>query len=441
MKKYYHLLSLSFAFGCLLILGAGCSKSAKARRMLSSANRDFEAQQYDSAEIKYRGVLRLANLNPIAVRQLGLMYHKEGRPGEAYPYLQKSLQQEPTNIEVQVNLAQTLASLGDAKGAMTLTSQILDREPENEDALMLLVDLARSPAELAAARRQLEQLPAGTNPAAHNAALAWADLRLNDTNDAEAEASQAIKLNPKLASAYLAMSTLAAKRGDMQTTSNYLATAADLSPVRSPTRIKYADFLFESGSPAEAQRVLEDVTRQAPDYIPALVNLMHLFFAQRNYADCATVTGKILGRDARNFEALMESGDLALAKRDAAGAIEIFKRVDDNLAAVHKGVPMVKYYTALAYLMNGETANAIRSLNDATALDHDYAPATILLAELEVRNGNLRRRHQTPLPISQENATGRQSAPRAGDSLSLPKTSGKRLGNLSGYGKSFPEES
>jgi len=116
--------------------------------------------------------------------------------------------------------------------------------------------------------------------------------------------------------------------------------------------------------------------------------LMHLFFAERNYNDCAAITGKILGRDARNFEALMESGDLALAKRDAAGAVEIFKRVDADLAAIHKSLPLVKYYTAVACLMNGETANAILSLNDAMALDHDYAPATILLAELDVRNGN-----------------------------------------------------
>jgi tetratricopeptide (TPR) repeat protein len=388
MKKFFQHLPWFFALGCFLILCGGCSKAAKARRLLSSANKDYQAQQFDSAEIKYRGVLRLSYLNPVAIRQLGLLYYAEGRPADAYPFLEKSTQQNPANIEVRVRLAQSMTSLGQAKNAETLTLQVLQKAPENEDALLLLVDLARSPAELAAARRQIEQLPAAPDSAAHYAALGWADLRLRKTNDAEVEIQQAIKLNPKLAPAYLAMSAIAAERRDARGASNYLATAAQLSPVRSATRIKYADFLFESGARAEAQQTIEDITHQAPDYVPALINLMHLFFAERDYTRCLDIAGRILGRDPRNFEALMESGDVSLAKRDAAAAVETFKRVDSNLNSVHKSFPLVKYRLAVAYLMKGEPANAVASLNEALSVDHNFAPATLLLGELDIRNGN-----------------------------------------------------
>jgi tetratricopeptide (TPR) repeat protein len=388
MKKLFHQLPSVLAVVCLLTFGSGCSKAAKAKRLLASANRDYEAKQYDSAEIEYRGVLRLSSMNPIAVRQLGLIYYAEGRPSEAFPYLQKSLQQNPTNLETQIRLAQTLASLGQAKAATTLISRALQKAPESEEALLLLVDLARTPADLAAVRRQVEQLPTGSAAAAHYSALAWVDLHLKKTKDAEAEGLQAIKLNPKLVSAYLVMSTLSAEHKDVNATSNYLATAAELSPVRSPTRIKYADYLFESGDHDQAQEYLEDMIRQAPDYLPASINLMHLFFGERKYPQCAEVANKILGRDARNFEALMETGNLSLVKHDGAAALETFNRMDTYLSASHRISPIVKYRLALAYLMTGETATAIVNLKDALASDPNFAQATILLGELNIRSGN-----------------------------------------------------
>ena len=58
----------------------------------------------------------------------------------------------------------------------------------------------------------------------------------------EAEIQRALKLDPKIVSAYLAMGALAVVRKDQQAASSDLKTAADLSPLRSTVRIKYADF-------------------------------------------------------------------------------------------------------------------------------------------------------------------------------------------------------
>jgi tetratricopeptide (TPR) repeat protein len=180
------------------------------------------------------------------------------------------------------------------------------------------------------------------------------------------------------------MGALASMRKDQQAASDSLKTAADLSPLRSATRIKYADFRFQSGSTEDAEHILEDVTRQAPDYMPAWINLMQMFFAERNYDQCAEVIAKVLARDPVNFDALMQSGNLSLAKRDGTNAVATFRRLD----SVRKSLPAVKYRLALAYLMNGERANAVSSLTETLTLDHNYAPATLLLAELDLRGGN-----------------------------------------------------
>ncbi|HUD47947.1 MAG TPA: tetratricopeptide repeat protein [Candidatus Baltobacteraceae bacterium] len=372
------------ALTCFLVLGAGCSKSAKAKRLLASADRDYQAMQYDAAELNYRGVLRLSYLNPAAVRQLGLLYCAEGRPGQAAVYLKKSLEQDPNNVEVQVRMAQTLATLGNPKGAFTLASRVLEKEPANEDALLLCVDLARSTTNLNIVRERIEKLQAaGPDAPSFHAALAWVDLRLQQPSDAEAEIQKALNLDPKLASAYLAKAALAIARKDQSAASDCLKTAAELSPLRSTARIKYADFRYNAGSPGDAEHILEEVTGQAPDYIPAWINLMHLFFAERDYDRCSEVIAKILARDSVNFEALMQSGNLSLAKRDGTNALATFRQLD----LVHKA-PVVKYRMALAYLMNGDRADAVGSLTDALTLDHDYAAATLLLAELDIRGGN-----------------------------------------------------
>jgi len=247
--------------------------------------------------------------------------------------------------------------------------------------------LARSVTNMTILRQRIEKSQAaGPDSAVYHSALAWFDLRLQKTNDAESEIQKALKLDPKLISTHLANAALGAERNDLLAVSNSLKTAADLSPLRSNPRIKYADFRFKSGSPADAEHILEDVTRQAPDYFPAWIELMHLFFAERNYDKCSDAIAKILARDPANYDALMQSGNLSMAKRDGTNAIDIFRRVET--VPQYKNLPEVKYRLALAYLLNGARTDAISSLTGALKVDTNYAAATLLLAELDVRGGS-----------------------------------------------------
>jgi tetratricopeptide (TPR) repeat protein len=384
MKRYCRHLPCLFALAVLLLSGAGCTKAAKVRRLLESADRDYKAEQYDAAELKYRGVLRLSYLNPTAVRQLGLLYVTEGRPAQAAPFLNKALQQNPDDLELQVRMAQTLEALGSVANAYRVASKVLDKEATNEDALLLCADVAHSSTNLAIVRKRIEESQ-GVAPdvAAFHVALAWMDLRTEQTNAADAEIQKALKLDPKDAFAYRAKSALELLSKDRQAAANDFKTAADLSPLRSTMRVKYADFQFEIGATNDAVHLLEDLTRQVPDYFPGWLNLMSLFYAERNYDQCSEVITKVLARDSLNFDALMQSGELSMVKHDGTNAITTFQLVDST----HKNRPEVKCRLAMAYLMNGQRANAVSRLNEALALDHNYAPATLMLAELDVRSG------------------------------------------------------
>src|SRR3954462_11972335 len=79
-------------------LMGGCSqKSETPQQHLSKANLAFEKGQFVEAEQEYREVLRVAPSDPIAQRQLGLLYLEQGQIRQALPLLKHAADVEPDN--------------------------------------------------------------------------------------------------------------------------------------------------------------------------------------------------------------------------------------------------------------------------------------------------------------------------------------------------------
>jgi tetratricopeptide (TPR) repeat protein len=374
------------ALALCLILSAGCTKASKARRVLASADRAFQAQKYDEAEVEYKSVLRLSMLNPVALRQLGFIYFEEGRPQAAFQYLHAASKQETNNTEVQLKMAELYGESGDLKKAVELLELVVQADPASEHALALLVQWAPTNALSSVSNRLVTQLREGSpGAAACHSALGWIDLRTTNLSEAATEFTNASALDPKLASPYLGRVALCSLRNDPKGIAQALKTAAELSPVRSSTRLKYAEFKLQLGAVEEAKEIVRDMTRQAPDYIPAWLFLMRVSFAETNYDDCKASMDRILARDNYNFDAMLQAGALALAQRDGPKALSAFQHLNE----VYQKAPIVKYNLARAYLINNERQKAVASLNDALVLNRDYSPAVLLLAELDYRAGKL----------------------------------------------------
>jgi len=134
------------------------------------------------------------------------------------------------------------------------------------------------------------------------------DLSQQDLTNGEAELQIALRLDSHLSSAYLGMATIYAARKDPKALEKALKTASELSPIRSSTHLKYAEYKAQTGASEEAKQILENITSQAPDYIPAWSDLMKIAFSEHRYDDCAAIVAKILAHDPSNFEAQLESG-------------------------------------------------------------------------------------------------------------------------------------
>jgi len=377
-------LFMPFVLALAVAAGAGCSKQARLGRHLARGNRDFQKEQYDKAEIEYLLVLRAAPQNPAANRQLGLLCYTEGRLPQASFFLHKAAELEPANLDVRLKLGLIYLSAHRPKEAREAAALVLQKQPQNEEALLLLASAATTNQVREVAQR-IEQLPpAARGRASSHLALGTLAVIQQDLAKAEAEFKAAVAADPKSSEACMALAALYLARTNRALAEPAMKKAAELAPLRSGLRLRYAGLKLGTGAQEEGKRLIEEITRKAPDYVPAWVLLAQLAFDQAKTEECARLLETVLTRDPMNYDALLLRGSLSLAKGDGTNAISQFER----LAKTYDRDPQAQYRLAVAHLLNKEPIKAEASLNRALILNSNYVDASLLQAELNVRQGN-----------------------------------------------------
>src|SRR5687767_3052901 len=141
-----------------VVASASCSRSPEAQktRHLERGEKFFARKDYKDAIIEYRNVLRIEPANAMAIRRLGLAHYQTGQFRDAFPYLSKATELEPQDEDIRLKLGTILLVARRPDDAHAQASAILDRDGKNFEAVLLLVDSARQPAEVDAALKRLE---------------------------------------------------------------------------------------------------------------------------------------------------------------------------------------------------------------------------------------------------------------------------------------------
>lgn len=367
----------------LAILFTSCSADSQKARYLELADRYFKAGEYEKAKIEYLNVLRLDFNNAIAESQLGIIWFEQGAPLRAYPYLTKARELTPDNLEARTKLAMVLASVGEVAAAKEEAFAILQRSPAQEQALLLLVDAAWTEADLEEVEEQLRKIPEGNDTVYH---LVWASLavRKGDLAYAESELQEALKLEPNSPRVHLARASVYSLRQDHVTASEEFQMAAELSPPRSVARLKYAEFERQMGDLDKASVVLKEITRQAPDYLPAWCSLAEMALTQKKYDEGLSLLTNVLTRDPQNLDGLILQAEVWIGQAEAKKAVEQLER----LARTYPNVPLIEYHLSRAYLAENNSTEAAAALNEAIAAKPDYNEAILLLGQLNLRTAN-----------------------------------------------------
>jgi tetratricopeptide (TPR) repeat protein len=366
----------------VMVIISGCHPAARKSRILARADQYFKAGEYDKAKIEYLNLLRVDHQDITAFQQLGFIWLEEGAPLRAIPFLLRVRELAPQNVAARGKLALGFMAVGEPAEARKEAVSILQQDPGNTDAIVLLADTSQSKEETAATEPQLQKFSQKNTAAFHLAAASLA-LKKGDIGAASDELQQAVAADPKSARAHLVMAHLYVLRKDQGHAGPELKTAADLAPLRSGERIKYAEFQAENGAADEAKASLQNIAKQAPDYLPAWRVLAQIAFREKRYDDALSLLENIFSRDAENPEARLLQSELWVAKGDGAKAIAVL----DRLNTAYPNNAVVKYQLARAYLLSKNPAQAIAALEQAVAAKPGYTEAILSLAELNLRSG------------------------------------------------------
>lgn len=381
--RYWLLTLLVVATGLL----AGCSKHGRFRRAMAAADRDYQEGKYDRAELGYMRARMYVPMDPAAIRQLGLIYSYEGRNRLALGYLVKAVELDPTRADTRLKLAESWLIARQWPQSRQQVLWVLGVQPTNEDALFLLMDAITSSNELVESVRLLSNLRAQNPDAAgFHLAAGWLAVRGRDLDTAEQEFRTALKLNTNSVQSRIALGKLLWARGETGPAGELLQTAAQIAPIDSDALLTYANFLYQTGSRDAARQTLEEASRRAPFYIPALSMLADIAFAGKRYDDCLALVDRIRQTDPDNYAAWIMSGHVLVSKHQPAQAVEEFERMAKSTA--YGTAPEVSYELALAQVANDDPIAAAASLHDALSRNTNYLAAALLLAELNIRGGD-----------------------------------------------------
>jgi tetratricopeptide (TPR) repeat protein len=366
-----------------ILLVTACSKEAGKARLLGEADNYFKAGNYDKAKLAYLNALRLDPQNGLAFERIGAMWQDDGAPLRAAAFLKRASDLDPKNVQNRIRLARCYVATGHFNEGTKEALKVLEQAPDNSDAIITLTEAARSKEDIEAAEKQLQKFPKKNDVSFY---LAAANLSFSggDLSTAVNALQQALAADPKSSAAHMAMGNLHLVQKDLKQAGEEFKKAADLAPVRSIERLKYAEFEWGVGDAGEVTRIATDMTKSAPDYLPGWFWLAELAYKDKKYDEALSLLENVFGRDDEYLDGRRLQGDVLLAKGDTKKALEVLERLDQT----YPDVPVIKYNLARAYLGINNINQAKLALDQAVSLNPNYDDAVLLLAEVNLSTGH-----------------------------------------------------
>src|SRR6266568_1676922 len=371
------------AAGTIAILLTGCTAASRKARYAEKAEQFFKAGEYDKAKIEYLNVAKIDQRDANAYARIGAMWTEEGAPLRAGAFLIKALELAPNDTGSRLDLTRVYLAVGRTSDARKEAMTILEKAPGNGEALLALVDTSRTPEEISAAEEQLEKFPQ-KDSASYHLAVGGIALKKSDLSAAEAALQRAMAADPNLARVHSALAALYLLRNDKDKAGPELEKAAKLAKVRSPETVKFAQFKLQNGAPEEAKAFLTNITKQAPDFLPAWPILGRIAVNEKKYDDALKLVENALSRDPANIDARLVQAESWLAKGETKKAIDSI----ENLDRTYPGSPVIKYALARVYVKTNNLSQAIAAVDQVVKISPHFVDAVLLQAELHLKNGD-----------------------------------------------------
>lgn len=225
------------AVGVVVAFVTGCTRSPeeKRARYLQRGDQYYSEQRYREAVLEYRNALRIDTENAHAIQRLGLSYYQLGELGPSFPFLLKTRELVPDDIETRLKLGTMYLAGRKNTEAREEAAFILEKEPKNLDALLLWAGAAETPQEVNEALERLEATQESFGERAKPyLAVGALYLRKQDLVKAEQAFTHAATVEPKSIEAHTLLGNFYLAKRDSTNAEQAFKAAAAIAPAGSP---------------------------------------------------------------------------------------------------------------------------------------------------------------------------------------------------------------
>ena len=362
----------------------GCSQKAQLEEHLNRGNESFARGDFRTAEIEYKNVLQFDSSISEAVGNIGLIYYRQGRLVEAYPFLTQARTLAPDNLNYRSKLSALMQQVGIPQEAWEEASFVLEKDPTNKTALFALQNAALSLQRLGDARTLIGGLST-TNPSA----VALLTLGLIDAIEsnfdvAEVRFKESIKLDPELGEAHAALGSLHLARNEIDKANSFYQASFDLSKGEPSKQFIYAQYKYRTGDKETANKLIEEILEDEPRFVPALTLKAQLISSDAKFDEATKLADEILGLTPYNPDAILLSSRLKLAQNQFDEAILQLERSTEQFPDLDS----LEYQLALAHLANNEPIKTSAHLTRTLAINPNHNEAILMQAALNARQGD-----------------------------------------------------
>ena len=322
--------------------------------------------------------------DPAGYRLLGDFYLSRGQNAKALTEFAALSGQYKNDLSVQKSYVQLLILNRRLEEAERLTDFLFNKMPQDAEVLILKGQIQLQQKKIDESIQTLQQARknAPDNASGHYQ-LGLAYKEKGDTQQAESEWREAVRLRPGLVEAWLALGASAAQRRDWRTLEEVSNQVKKSSPNRIEGYLDHATARVNQGDMLGAEADLIRVQQLAPDSEVSYAKQGELRLAQRRPGDAENLFRQALAHNPDYPEALRGLVQALLLKNRSADALT-FVRDQITRNPTSSGLYLLQ---AELFLQTKQTEVARSSLTRAVELDNKNVRALALLAQLQAAGG------------------------------------------------------
>ena len=390
-KTVFTLLAAASCIG----LSACTSKAQRIESGLRKGAQYVANSEWDKASVEARNVLQIDAKNAGAFLIAAEVEDGKGNFRNAFANYSKVVELQPLSIDGRLGVARILLLSGDVDKAQPLIDGVLGAEPQNARAQALQVAALARQGKKVEALAGADRIVKSGLPLAADSSLLLAGLYFNVQayEPALAVLDRAIVTDPKdtrlpqmaaeIAQSAPATGPVAARAVD------YYAKAATAMPQSDSVWRDWAAMHARRNELAQAEKVLRDAARAAPDSSPRQVMLLSFLGQYRDKAQAEKEFKSAIDAHSRDFDIRFAYADFLRAQNRRDDAAAVLQAIIDDSKAAPSGATARGQLAALD-MEAGKNEQARSLLAELLKANPRDATGLLLRGRLELADGDAR---------------------------------------------------